>query len=365
MIGSRLSIARMMRGRTRRSLADSVGVTPRTISNFEMDRTNPSAEVLNSIAHELKFPLPFFQMGDIEIPSETAVSFRARSKMTRRQRSIAISTVAIAAEISNWMDDTFSLPKTDVPNLEGLEPENAAAVLRRIWGIGESPIADMIALIEFHGVRVFSVTEVSEDIDAFSTWNEKNGRPFVFLTTSKSGERRRMDAAHELGHLVMHRKIDLEGAKSKEIERQANSFASAFLMPSGEFRASTPRGLTLSQALQVKKRWRVSVSAVVFRAHELGLLTDWQYHRLFQDIGSHGMRKYEPEGLEPEVSQVDEQVIQLVSEGTGSVREISDCTNIPPEVILSLMFRMNISVLEGGNEMPSHGKVLNRNFVVV
>lgn len=359
MFGSRIAVARMVRGRTRKDLADAVGVSPRSISDYEMDRTTPGRSVREGLARELGFPQSYFDMGEADIPAEQSIAFRARSKMTRRQRDVATATVSLAAEVSDWMDSSFELPAADLPDLDGLDPEVAASYLRRLWGLGEGPVSDMIAVMEAHGVRVFSASLVSGDVDAFSHWDEWRRRPFVFLTTAKSGERRRMDAAHELGHLVMHRRVDLAGADARAIERQANDFAAAFLMPSAGFMATAPRGFSMQQAMQIKKVWRVSVVAAIFRGHELGLLSDWQYHHLFAAAGSMGMRSKEPDGIEPEVSQVGGKVIEFEA-GAGGVLAMARGTGIPTQIICSLMFRPNFSVVSGNARADGSQRAANR-----
>ena len=56
--------------------------------------------------------------------------------------------------------------------------------------------------------------------------------------TNKTAEHSRFDAAHELGHLVLHRHGPPRGI---EAERQANAFASAFLMPHGSVFPRAPK----------------------------------------------------------------------------------------------------------------------------
>ncbi|RBI65406.1 hypothetical protein DQ400_18155 [Vreelandella sulfidaeris] len=50
---------------------------------------------------------------------------------------------------------------------------------------------------------------------------------FVFLNIQKSSEHSRFDAAHELGHLTLHKHA---GAHGKEAEREANAFASSLCL---------------------------------------------------------------------------------------------------------------------------------------
>jgi len=96
----------------------------------------------------------------------------------------------------------FDLPAPDLPDLRDEEPEVAASVLRQHWGLGERPIKIWF-IFSNRSVRVYSLAENSVEVDAFALWHSKT--PFVFLNTLKSAEHGRFDAAHELGHLVLHR----------------------------------------------------------------------------------------------------------------------------------------------------------------
>lgn len=347
MSGSRLSLARKLRGLNQTELAKAVDVTPRAISKYEKEGEGLSPAKLSEIATVLRFEPSFFDGPDIEPPQEAAVSFRARSKMSAKIRDQAIAASAFGIVLSDWMDKEFVLPTPSIPDFSGYEPEDAARALRTAWGLGEGPISDIIAILESHGIRVFSVTEASQEVDAYSFWDESRNRPFVFLTTSKSGERRRMDAAHELGHLVLHRKVELDGKETREIEKQADEFGSAFLMPSRGFRSAIAPSISLSEVMRVKQVWRVSAFAVVVRAHTLGLLSDWQYHNLCVTMGKRGMRTKEPDGIVPERSQVADKVLDLAREDYGTALAIADATGIPHSLIMGLTFHTPIEVIRG------------------
>ena len=142
------------------------------------------------------------------------------------------------------------------------------------WGLGEKPIPNMIHLLEAHGIRVFSIAEDFADVDAFSCWHP-SGTPFIFLNTKKSSERSRMDAAHELAHLVLH--PDEVGTRDRRIEEEAKQFASAFLMPRADLVARGLHFATIQQLIVAKERWRVALSALALRLHALGVITEWHY----------------------------------------------------------------------------------------
>ena len=216
-----------------KDLATAVSTAPRRISSWENGEHAPSPPMLIALARKLQFPVDFFYLDDPPELTTGAVSFRALSRMSARQRKAAKAAGVLAVELATWIDGKFTLPSIDVPDLRAAGPAGAANVVRAVWGMGEKPIRNLIHLLESRGVRVFSVAEDCAEVDAFSFWDA--GRPFVILNTVKSAERSRFDAAHELGHLVLHRHLELN---DRMVEHEANQFAAAFLMPEDGFCAS-------------------------------------------------------------------------------------------------------------------------------
>lgn len=169
----------------------------------------------------LEVSLLFFTARDAEFVPVEAVSFRALSKMTGRQRDAATAAGAIALDLAKWIDERFRLPAADIPTLEGSEPEQAAAIVRGRWGSGQTPISNLIHVLEMYGVRVFSLASDVASVDAYSF--RADGVPFIILNTAKTGERRRFDAAHELGHLVLHCGDEVPHGKEPEKAAQRGS----------------------------------------------------------------------------------------------------------------------------------------------
>lgn len=340
---SRLELARRRRGITKKDLAAKAGVPLRTLQAYMTGEQEPTSARIQTFARVLSFPPQFFFKPDVEELPLDAVSFRALSKLTARQRDQEVASAEIALEFSRWIDERFKLPEPAVPRLEDLDPENAAAATRREFGLGEQPVRHMIHLLEAHGVRVFSLAEESTDVDAFSF---SLGRvPYMFLDTTKSAERTRMDAAHELGHLVMH--WGTATPRGREEENEAQRFAAAFLMPSSSVLSEAPRGAHLSQIIAAKQRWGVSASALTVRMHRLGLLTDWQYRSLMIDISRRGLRTKEERAIPPEGSQVLSKVLDAMrSEGKSPTCIASDLT-IPPEELNKVVFGLVLTVVEG------------------
>ena len=293
----RLELARKRRGLTMTRLANLVGLQARSISAFERGEFPPSDVTLNELANELRFPVGFFFGPPLDMPDKLAVSFRALSRMTAGQRDAALGAGALALALNDWLDGRFVLPTANLPDLRSEEPEAAADIVRSQWHLGYRGIPNLVHLLELQGVRVYSLTQDTQNVDAFSFW--RNDTPFVFLDRSKSAERMRFDAAHELGHLLLHQ----HGAPAgQEAEVQANAFASAFLMPASSVFSTIRYAVTLGVLIQIKKHWGVSVAALAYRLHKLRVLSDWQYRSMCIEMAP--FRRSEPEPMDHEVSQV-------------------------------------------------------------
>jgi|SRR5580692_273932 Zn-dependent peptidase ImmA (M78 family)/DNA-binding XRE family transcriptional regulator len=329
---TRLAVARQRVSLTKTELARKVGVEPRAISGFEAGQYVPSEVTIDRISRALQYPREFFMADDIDIPNADGVSFRSLTRMTSKQRDAAIAAGAIAFLLSDWLESEFDLPVPDLPDLREDSPETAALSLRHYWGIGERPIKNMIHLLELKGIRVFSLAENAVEVDAYSVW--RGERPCIFLNTGKSAERRRFDAAHELGHLVLHKHAAPSGI---DAEKDANAFASAFLMPAASLKA-IGRVVSVDYLIAEKQKWCVSVAAMAYRLHSLRLMSDWNYHMLCVDISKRGYRKKEPFEAKSEISQVWQKVFANMRSSGQGIQFLADKLLVPADELVKLVF---------------------------
>jgi Zn-dependent peptidase ImmA (M78 family)/DNA-binding XRE family transcriptional regulator len=346
---TRLLVARQRASLTKTELARRVGVEPRAISGFEAGQYEPSEETAERLARALRYPKEFFFADDIDVPPAEGVSFRSLTRMTSRQRDAAIAAGAIAFLLSDWLESEFDLPVPDLPDLREDDPETAAISLRQYWGLGEQPVKNVIHLLEFKGVRVFSLAENAVEVDAYSVW--RGNRPCIFLNTGKSAERRRFDAAHELGHLVLHKHAAPSGI---EAEKDANAFASAFLMPAASMK-SISRILSIDDLVREKKRWCVSVAAMAYRLHSLRLLSDWNYHVLCVEIAKRGYRTVEPFGAKNEISQIWQKVFADLRKSGQGIQFLADKLLVPAEELVKLVFGLVTVGLPSSVDAPRTG----------
>jgi Zn-dependent peptidase ImmA (M78 family) len=254
-----------------------------------------------------------------------------RLRLARKRRRL--TSVELAAK-AGLTPVTLSLPEPSLLDLSTERvPETAARRVRSSWGIGERPIPNMIDLLEAKGVRVFSLSENTLKVDAFSCW--RNATPYVFLNTRKSAEHSRFDAAHELGHLCLHKH---GGPRQTAVEAEANAFASAFLMPEADLRARIRHVQSLSQVRLAKARWGVSLSAMTYKLSKLGILTEWQTRMFFIEINRLGFRTDEPDPMGRETSSIWQTVLRELWKRRITRDEIARRLSLPPEELETLLF---------------------------
>lgn len=329
---NRLILAQKRRRLTARTLAEKAGLSPVTITRLK-ESNNPEPSTVSALSKALSFPIDFFFGDDIDIPTKDSVSFRSLSAMTAREREAALAAGSLAYLVSDWVTSRFNLPEIDLLDFSHTrEPDSSARTLRQHWGLGEKPISNVIKLLESKGIRVFALSENTKNVDAFSCW--RDNIPYIFLNTFKTAERSRYDALHELGHLVLHRH---GGGQGREVENEANKFASYFLMPSADVISHIPRVNSLDQLVQAKKRWGVSVAALAYRLHKMGLISDWHYRTFCIQINKR-FGKSEPNGLDAERSVVWEKVFRELWNDGITKEKVAKELAIPIDELESLVF---------------------------
>ena len=338
----KLILARKLRGKSKKDLAENLNIAQKTLSEWETGKATPKYESFQQVADYLNFPMEFFYTDENFRMQTKNISFRALSRLTASDRDKAIANLNMASLINNWIDNHFNLPEINIPNLPDCDPTEAAKIIRKEWGIEEC-INNTIHLLEQHGIRVYSLIENCDDYDALSKWFEEI--PFILLKPTKTSERSRFDAMHELGHLVLHKnKIN----RDKSIEDEANQFASEMLMPEDSVKKYIPDIPSLANFIQYKKLWKVSLQALMYRYHKLGLISDWVYRSLYLQSKKWGYDKKEPDPIERETSAVFKNIFRFLKEDNITLQNISNEIYIPEEDLNRLMFSpYSMSLIKG------------------
>jgi Zn-dependent peptidase ImmA (M78 family) len=327
----RVELVRLRLGLTKIGFAKALSVDRKTLQRF-YGGDELSESVMDRLCHISGYPKTFFAKPPFEYPNSDGVSFRSLRSLTASARDSALAAGALAFEIDDWITDKFELPQHTLPRVNNKPPADAAAAVRSYWGIGTRPIGNMVNVLESHGVRVFSLVEETRHLDAYSFW--RNEKPYVFLNTLKTPEHSRFDAAHELGHLVMHRR---SGSGHKSAEDEAHAFASAFLMPRDDLLAHIPRVRSLDDLIAAKKRWRVSAAALNYALHKIGVISAWHYRGYYIELNKLG-RSIEPDGIEPETSQVWAKILTALWREGVTLSHIAADLGFPEKELSSLLF---------------------------
>ncbi len=300
----RLKEARLYRKMTMEEVADIVEVNKQAISQFENGKANPEPLTLKRIADALSFPYCFFA----EDSTHTLVgNTYFRSLYSSRKKDLVSQQIKTKYLIQIYMilREKVRFKPLNLPDLSYSNPtaiEDIAKEVREYWQLGENPIPNMVDLLEKNGIVVGEFATESREIDAFYQYSEEEYEPVfcvVLGTDKKSFYRRQFNCAHELGHILLHERYhdldEIDRDEFRERENQANAFASAFLLPKASFGKDVSLYPNrLSYYVELKKKWHVSIMAMIIRAHTLNIISTNQYTYLMRQMSMKNYRQNEP-----------------------------------------------------------------------
>jgi Zn-dependent peptidase ImmA (M78 family)/DNA-binding XRE family transcriptional regulator len=305
-IGERLYRARVSRGLSLEELAHRVGdISKQALSKLETGKMAPNSARLLTLSKALGIkPEYFFRHASLRL---APLEFRKLAKMPLYRQVQVREQMHDHLERYIALEDSFvdsvAIPvirpgAIEVHSVE--EAEHAAERLRSEWNTGADAIANLVELLEAHGIKVV-LLDVCEDFDGACGASENNAHVLISLNASRPGERMRFTAAHELGHWIMKLPDDMP---EKEKEHCCHRFAGAFLFPAAQVRAEFgehQRSRVHPQELyNAKKLYGVSMQGIVRRLKDLGLLSEAGYKQISFLISTKGWRKEEPGKLRAE-----------------------------------------------------------------
>ena len=282
---------REAKGYTQKRVAEEAGISVPGYQKLEGGKSTPRRETLDALAEALDTNIPTL-LRAVEFP--TAVRFRAAKRLRKREQ--------VLARVANWLEDFKSLEELLEIQLhnqlseiadeisswgdEKHRPQKAAKLVRTKWKLEpDEPISNICNLFDNRGIKVLTVPLGFNDDGFFGlSVNSLSGGPAIVVNTWERipVERWIFSAAHELGHLVLHRDafdVFVQDENDRE-EREANQFASWFLMPEEAFDAEW-RGVAglpwFDAILAVKRIFKVSWKTVVKRLIDIGEATSKAY----------------------------------------------------------------------------------------
>ena len=306
--GERLKLARIYRNMTASELADKIGVSRQAVLQYEKNESKPKLETEFTIITTLHFPRDFFYMDNLSnVPIENTF-FRALPTTKKIDLQTQEEKTKFIVYIYEFLNKFFNYPQLDLPEIDiNIDLNNKEIIediamkVRNYWGLVNQPIENMVNLLENKGIIVSTLNVGKKTIDAFTQVhiiNNKEKYCVVLSNDKQSVARRNFDAAHELGHIILHKHIEkleeLSSEEQRKLEEQANSFAAAFLLPKNEFFNDLKDPINLEYYKELKKKWKVSIAAMVMRARDLGRINNSQYVKLVKTMNYRKWRVREP-----------------------------------------------------------------------
>ncbi|QHY97265.1 Helix-turn-helix protein [Streptomyces sp. S4.7] len=293
-------------GLTQGELAQAAGVSQPLISQIQKGIKLVTDDVLVRIAEATGTPMSFFDVDPSDLPADTLL-FRKKASASAKEVSRVEATVREAYRVSVRLMTDTKVRRTSLPRAEGDitsdDIEDLAAQTRAALGIGaDGVIGHVIRACERAGIPVVPLMLVDsqgqgEDIvvghSGASCWRGTSEPSMISYFSAGSGDRQRFTTAHELGHLVLH-PARRNGLDSKRAESEAHRFAGAFLLPRERAAEAFNGPLMLREFAALKKRWGVSIQALINRAYDLGHIDQTRRESLYKQLGARGWRTSEP-----------------------------------------------------------------------
>jgi Zn-dependent peptidase ImmA (M78 family) len=327
-------------------MGERLGVSHAVISDYEKGKRFPAPSVLEAMKDITGFQPDFF-LRRIEDPFlDSECSFRHRRTTAGRHKDQVRAHAALLGMVVSALKRLLRFPPFDVPYLPAsteTEIERAAEECRLHWNLDlNAPILQVGRVLERAGVVIIASFVDAKKIDAFSRCGKN---PLVFLNRGAGTRPSRwnFDLAHECGHLVLHREMP---TGSVATEREADRFASAFLLPATAFgREFRTRQFSWQHLYELKQRWQVSLAAIVRRARDLQLIDEDTYTRAFQYMSyKRWIAKGEP--FEPTFQEPELFITALKALGTTVKKAL-------PEVCSDLHFSQEVFTEVTGIAIPS------------
>lgn len=350
--GLRVKQAREICKLTQVELAKKLKVHQSVIGKMETDVREWPDELIRAVAMQTGFPVSFFQQGlGPEFPLGSLL-FRCRASLPANEKTRLRQLAILEFELTEKISARMKPIELHLPSFNGVGPREAAKITRTTLGLPpDTPVPHLLNKLERNGIFVFAVPDADERFDAFSLWSDTEPRrPVIIVSSNKPGDRLRLNCAHELGHLVLHRS---PRGNLDELEKQARRFAAEFLMPEEAMRREITMPIAVTSLARLKPRWGVSIQALIVRAYELEMLTERQYRYMFEQISKLGWRKKEPSNLD--IKAEKPRLLRKLSEISFGIpidiKRIASVANLSTTMVEQLL-----AVHAGQSDLPNSAK---------
>jgi Zn-dependent peptidase ImmA (M78 family)/transcriptional regulator with XRE-family HTH domain len=236
-------------------------------------------------------------------------------------------------------------PSSSLPYEQG---ELLAQRLRSQSGLGDADLPTDLGQLAADVEDKFNVDVAIEPLesglDGLAIW--RRHYTLIMVSSSIAAHRQRYTIAHELGHLMAGDQGDIVDENINysrtPAETRANAFAAAFLMPAGALRAATGEHSTPTEELiaDLLARYRVSLDALAFRLHNLGIIDAAGRDSVRRMSSTRiALRQGRASDLQARHDQrwpdgLLRRAVEAYAKGRISIRPIAQLINVDPDALL-------------------------------
>ena len=309
--GAKLKVARIYRGKTVDQLAKEVNINKKDIIAFEENKYKPTPENTMKLSNNLQFPREyFFENENIEVTVEGS-HFNPQSTIPRNEEISYREKLIITHKIYTFMQGYIKFPELNLPdNLNRNDDiEEMATKTRRYWGLGDGAIGNMVSLLESNGVLLSGINIDRKGASPYTQKQSLNKESLYVIALGndkKSATIRNYDLAYELAYIISN-ELNIPSKKFN-----ADEFACAFLLPKDAFLDDLSNPNELDFYIEMKTKWLVPISIMIFRAYTLGVINYKKYNFLMNEMNKKGWLKKEP--LDDNIKGVSPQALKTAVE---------------------------------------------------
>jgi len=291
--GAKLKVARIYRGKTVDQLAKEVNINKKDIIAFEENKYKPTSENTMKLSNNLQFPREyFFKNENMKITVEGS-HFNPQSTIPRNEEISYREKLIMTHKIYRFMQNYISFPELNLPdNLNRHDDiEEMAIKTRRYWGLGDGAIGNMVSLLESNGVILSGINIDRKGASPYTqkqSLNKVSQYVIALGNDKKSATIRNYDLAYELAYIICN-ELNIPSKKFN-----IDEFACAFLLPKEAFLEDLTNPNELEFYVEMKAKWLVPISIIIFRAYTLGAINYKKYNYLMNEMNKRGWLKKEP-----------------------------------------------------------------------
>lgn len=316
-------LARESRGLTQQQLSIRIGLEQYKLSRIENGYLQDFPDsVLLKMVRVLEYPKSFFYQ-EFKVYPLWENFYRKHKTAPAKELKAVAALINVYRERVRRLLSSAEIDYIQIPDFTIEEygtPEKVAIAVRDYLKMPRGCVENVTKILENFGVIVIELDFGIRKFSGASLFIDNN---FHLLFINKmSPDRYRFTLAHELAHLVMHS----NPRPDDQLEKEADRFASEFLMPSRDIKPYLSN-LSMEKLANLKLHWRTSMQSILEKAYSLGIITERQRRKFWMKMGQKGYRLQEPPRLDPprETPSLFQELVEFHLEDLNfDVQELAD-----------------------------------------